>query len=83
MSEERTTIRPANLADTPELAKEIPLRLRIRDALLGGSLTYAELAERLDADPDTIRRTVNRHVGKSFTTWPEGVTVRVGVLAHD
>ena len=83
MSDERTTIRPSNLADTPDLAKEIPLRFRIRDALLGGSLTYAELADRLEADPETIRRTVNRHVGKSFTTWPEGTTVRVGVLAHD
>jgi hypothetical protein len=83
MSAERTTIRPTNLADTPELAKEIPLRLRIRQAVIGGSLTYAELAERLEADVDSVRRTVTRHVGKTFTTFPDGGAMRVGVLAHD
>jgi AAA domain len=70
MSDERTTIRPTNLADSPDLAKEIPLRLRIRQELLGGSLTYAELAERLEAKEDSVRATVKRGYGKTFTTWP-------------
>lgn len=82
MSDERTTIHPTNLADTPDLAKEIPLRLRIRSELLGGSLTYAELAERLEAKEDSVRATVKRGYGTIFTTWPDAGATRVGMLAQ-
>ncbi|MEP6470106.1 MAG: AAA family ATPase [Chloroflexota bacterium] len=80
---EATTIRRTDLASEPDLAREIPLRLRIKQALLGGSLTYDELADSLDADRETVRRTVNRYTGKLFTTFPDGSGIRVGVLAHD
>lgn len=79
---ERTVIRRTELAADADLAREIPLKARIKDALLGGSLTYDELAERLEADRETVRRTVNRYTGKLFTTFPDGSGVRVGVLAH-
>ncbi|HYN63235.1 MAG TPA: AAA family ATPase, partial [Candidatus Limnocylindrales bacterium] len=80
---EATVIRRTELAADVDLAREVPLRLRIKQALLGGSLTYDELAESLDADRETVRRTVNRYTGKLFTTFPDGSGLRVGVLAHD
>jgi hypothetical protein len=80
---EATTLRRTDLAAEPDLAREIPLRLRIKDALLGGSLTYDELADRLEADRDSVRRVVNRYSGKLFTTFPDEAGLRVGVLAHD
>jgi hypothetical protein len=78
-----TVIRRTDLAADSDLAREVPLRLRIKEALMGGSLSYAELAERLEADPDSVRRTVARWVGKSFSTWTDDGVLRVGVLAHD
>jgi hypothetical protein len=78
-----TVIRRTDLAAEPDLAREIPLRLRIKQALLSGSLTYDELADSLEADRESVRRTVNRYTGKLFTTFPDGGGIRVGVLARD
>ena len=49
----------------------IPLRVRIRQALRTGAMTVADLADALDAKPDTVKRTLTR--GKD-----EGSFVQVG-----
>lgn len=80
---EKASITRASLSDTPDLAREVPLRLRIREALLSGSRTFAQLAEQLGADEGSVRKTVQRHTGSQFTTWPESGALRVGLFAHE
>jgi hypothetical protein len=76
-----TEFRRVNVADTPDLAERIPFRFRVQHALRGGDLTVLELAEKLDANKDTIQKTVKRGEGKIFTLipGPDG-TNRVGLL---
>jgi AAA domain/DnaB-like helicase N terminal domain len=58
---------PVNLAETPQLTRGVSLSWRIRTALGShGRLSTAALAENLDADPETVARTLRRlrHEGK-------------------
>jgi len=55
-----TTILPRDIGDVQELAAQLPLWQRIRDALGSGPLTIASLAEELEAKPDTVEKAVKR-----------------------
>jgi hypothetical protein len=54
------TITRADLADVPDLADRQSARERMRDLLKTGPLTPAQVAERLDIKPETIRKTIQR-----------------------
>jgi hypothetical protein len=51
---------PINLADTPQLTRGVSLAWRIRTTLAGGRLTVAALADMLEAEPETVARTLRR-----------------------
>jgi len=76
--EDRTTFTRRDVHDLPELAVSEPLRLRIAAALRGGKKTYAELADELNERPDTVSRTVRRHVGKHFALLSDNGVTKVG-----
>ncbi len=63
----RTTIERTDVRDVPQLAGQVSLKERISHALRLGAKTYAELAEQLDADAETIGRVARRYEGKLFT----------------
>lgn len=56
----RIDVRPCNVADTAELADGLPLWHRMRETLRQGPLAIHELADRLEAKPDTIAHTARR-----------------------
>jgi hypothetical protein len=60
-SSDRTTVRRADVAETPELAAQLPLRARIAAAVRSGPVTPAELAEELGSTAQAIREQVRRH----------------------
>jgi len=72
----------SDVADSADLAGRLPLRVRLRTALRGGALTYAELAEACESDPETVRKTIQRDGGKAFVrlVGPDGIT-RWGLAA--
>ncbi|GIW06388.1 MAG: hypothetical protein KatS3mg060_1193 [Dehalococcoidia bacterium] len=49
------------LSDSPELDAMRPLKDRIADILQRGALTVAEIAERLDHNPEVIAATLRKH----------------------
>ena len=59
-SDEQTTFKHVNLATVEDLADRLPLWQRMASLLRNGALTMAEIAEELDAKPDTVKRTVDR-----------------------
>src|SRR5262249_686478 len=66
-TEMQTSIVRCNLDDTPELAERMPLWQRMRDRLRAdGPLTISDLAERLDAKPDAVRKAAQRST-RTFT----------------
>jgi hypothetical protein len=77
----QTTISPvgavAHCDDEPAT-----LRGRLINALRGGALTYDELAERLDAPADTIRRTVARQTS-IFTVLKNQRPHRIALLSNE
>jgi hypothetical protein len=68
------TVRSVNLANVDGLAERLPLPARMIHLLKRGPLTYAEIAEELDAKLDTVIKAANR--GPSFTkvSSKDGVT---------
>ncbi|KAB2969563.1 MAG: AAA family ATPase [Thermoanaerobaculia bacterium] len=58
---ERTHVRRIDPGDVPDLAAGLTVRQRMAKALRGGALTAGALAEEIDADPETVRRTVRRY----------------------
>lgn len=79
----RTTIRRTDLANMPALALNLPLRQRIAHEVATGAMTIADLAERLEATPDTVGRTVRRY-DRLFTkvSGPDGI-YRIGLLRNE
>lgn len=60
-AEETTTFHRTDVADTPDLAGLLSVRQRMAALLKKGSMTRQEIAEQVDAKPDTIKRIANRH----------------------
>ena len=79
-SDTATTINRCDLADVDELAARMPLWQRMRDALRAGPLPIAELAERLDAKAEAVRKAAQRGT-RTFTKvlGADGVA-RLGLL---
>ncbi len=76
--EHRTIVRSSDVADTPELAEKLTVRQRMTHLLRRGALSPEVIAEEIDADVETIRRTVRRHKDR-FTVLDGG---RIGLLAR-
>jgi hypothetical protein len=74
--EDRTTFRRMNIADSPDLAGKLSIRQRMTHLLKQGAMMPDAIAEELDADPETVRRTIRRYK-TTFTVLDGG---RVGVL---
>jgi len=72
---ERTSFRPVQVADVAELASVLPLRQRIQHLLRGGARTIAAIADELDAKPDTVKKTLDRHrtVFARIIDTPDGI----------
>lgn len=80
--DEQTTIRRTDLADAPDLASQLPLRLRIAHELRGGARTMAEIAAALDVPVDSVKKALSRGEGSQFVRIPgDGQIYRWG-LAH-
>jgi hypothetical protein len=61
--QDRTAFSRVNVATVSELAESLPLWQRMRHALSSGPRTLAQLAADLDANVDTLDRTVRRKSG--------------------
>ena len=76
--EEHTTlIRPTDVAGNPDLAGQLSIRQRMAALLGKQALTPAEIAEEIEAKPDTVERTARRYKDQ-FVIIPGG---RIGLLA--
>jgi hypothetical protein len=62
---DQITVLPVDLAGVDGLSERIPLPTRIIHLIKRGPLTYAQIAEELDAKLDSVIKAVNR--GKAFT----------------
>ena len=60
-ADEQTTFRRSAVADTPDLASKMSIRQRMLHVLSGGALSPDQVAEEIEADVETVRRTVRRH----------------------
>jgi hypothetical protein len=60
-SDNRTTFRPADVADSPDLAAQLNVRQRMMALLRKGAMAPEEIAERIDAQVETVKRTVRRY----------------------
>jgi hypothetical protein len=58
--EERTSFERADVSDNPDLAGRLTVWQRMRHALRHGAMTPDEIAEEIEADPETIRREARR-----------------------
>lgn len=58
---DRTHIRRVDLADVPDLAVTLPVRQRMALTLRHGALSPKALAEEIDADLETVKRTARRY----------------------
>ena len=76
-TDERTRFRRTEVADSPDLAVHLTVRQRIAFLLRKGALEPARIAEGIDADVETVKRTIRRYK-KLFTVVEGG---RVGLLA--
>jgi hypothetical protein len=63
----RTTIERTDVRDVPQLAGQVGWKERMTHALRSGAMSYAELADVLEGDVETISRVARRYDGKLFT----------------
>lgn len=75
-TDERTTFRRVNVADTPDLAAGLSVRHRMLHALRSGALSPELLAEEVQATADTVKRTARRYK-QQFTVLEGG---KLGLL---
>jgi hypothetical protein len=75
----RTVFRTSDPADTPELAEKLSIKQRLTYALRNGRKDLRAVADEIEADPDSVRRTVARYKGQ-FTLIEGG---KVGLSQRD
>jgi hypothetical protein len=75
----RTVFRTSDPADTPELAEKLSIKQRLTYALRNGRKDLRAVADEIEADPDSVRRTVARY--KNQFTLIEGG--KVGLSQQD
>lgn len=77
--------RVPDLADIPDIARHVPLSVRLRDALRGGARTTAELAAATDEKVETVDRTLRRLRDRQqvvAVVGPDGIR-RWGLVAQE
>ena len=70
-TENCTTFRRADVADTPDLAKRLTIRQRMAALLRRGAMAPEEIAEQIEADLETVKRTARRY-REQFVVIPGG-----------
>lgn len=60
-TDDRTYFKRSDPADSQELAEKMTIRQRMIHLLRGGALPVEQVAEEIEAEPNTIYRTVSRH----------------------
>lgn len=60
-AENRTTFRRSNPADSPDLAGQLSVRQRMASLLRQGAMTAESIADELEADVETVKRTARRY----------------------
>jgi hypothetical protein len=74
--EETTTFRRTDVADTPDLARKLTVRQRMAALLRKGAMMPEALAEEIEAEAETVKRTARRYKDL-FVMIPGG---RVGLV---
>jgi len=64
--EPRVYFTPIDAATIDEVASSLPMHVRLRGALHSGLKTISQLADELDAKPDTVKKALTRN-GRTFT----------------
>jgi hypothetical protein len=77
-AEDRTAFKRRDVADAPEFAKQLSVRQRMVAALKRGGMDVDAIAEEIEAEPETVRRTIRRYKDQ-FTVIEGG---KVGLLAR-
>jgi hypothetical protein len=75
-TEDQTTFRRTEVADSPDLAGQLSVRQRMTYLLRRGALAPEAVADEIEADVDTVKRTARRYK-KLFTVLQGG---RLGLL---
>lgn len=65
-SSQRTSLKPVAIENHPDLAAQLSVRHRMASALRNGSMSTADLADTIEAKPNTVTRTARRY-RKQFT----------------
>jgi hypothetical protein len=69
-TDDRTTFKRSNPAETPDLAVQLTVKQRMLHLLKSGALSTEAIAEEFDVKVDAVRKTVQRH--KNLFTVLEG-----------
>jgi hypothetical protein len=77
-ADDRTIFRIAEIADDPDFAEKMSIRQRIVHILRRGARTPEEIASSLDANVETVRRTIRRYK-QDFTAIDGGL---IGLLGR-
>lgn len=64
-------VRSVDLATIEGLAERLPMAARIAAVLRSGPLTIAQVAEELDAKPDSVEKALRRGMGTKFTRFED------------
>jgi AAA domain len=78
-----TTFRRIEVASVDDLAQNMPLWLRIKQAVRSRPLTLAALAEELNAKVDTIDKTTRRHCGVFTRVTGEDHVPRIALVTKE
>ncbi len=62
-----TIVEPVNVTENATLSSGLPMQYQIAGLLKRGGLSVKDIAAELGADPDTVRRTLNRYKDSKFT----------------
>jgi hypothetical protein len=76
---DRTYFTKSDPADTPDLAEKMSIQQRMRRLLCHGAMSIEEVADEIEAVPDSVRRTAQRYKG-IFTILDGG---KVALLQKD
>ncbi len=62
---ERTHVRQIEAADVQSLASGLSIKERIKHLLKSGAKTVPQIAEELEQKPESVKRTINRHLASN------------------
>lgn len=70
-TDDKTSFRRINVADTPDLAGQLSIRQRMAHVLRNGAMSHDEIADQIQADVETVKRTARRY-RQQFSLLPGG-----------